>query len=48
MLSLRPWHAASRPALPPRAGGRGVVEGLSKQLGLSPTQMAPSANTLYW
>ncbi|KAL6769302.1 hypothetical protein ACKKBG_A30480 [Auxenochlorella protothecoides x Auxenochlorella symbiontica] len=30
------------------AGGRGVVEGLSAQLGLSPTQMAPSANTLYW
>ncbi|KAK2077855.1 hypothetical protein QBZ16_003723 [Prototheca wickerhamii] len=30
------------------AGGRGVVEGLSKQLGLSLKQMAPSANTLYW
>ena len=29
-------------------GGRGVVEGLSKQLGLSKRQMAPSANTLYW
>lgn len=29
-------------------GGRGVVEGLSKQLGLSPRQMAPSANTLHW
>jgi 3-ketoacyl-CoA synthase len=29
-------------------GGRGVVEGLSKQLGLSARQMAPSANTLYW
>lgn len=31
-----------------RAGGRGVVEGLSKQLGLNPRQMAPSANTLHW
>jgi 3-ketoacyl-CoA synthase len=30
------------------AGGRGVVEGLSKQLGLPPHQMAPSANALYW
>ncbi|KAI3432776.1 hypothetical protein D9Q98_004315 [Chlorella vulgaris] len=30
------------------AGGRGVVEGLSKQLGLGPRQMAPSANTLHW
>lgn len=30
------------------AGGRGVVEGLSKQLGLSAEKMAPSANTLYW
>lgn len=30
------------------AGGRAVVQGLSKQLGLSPTQMAPSANTLHW
>lgn len=29
-------------------GGRGVVEGLSKQLGLSKHQMSPSANTLYW
>ncbi|KAL4420938.1 hypothetical protein ABPG77_001421 [Micractinium sp. CCAP 211/92] len=29
-------------------GGRGVVEGLSKQLGLNPRQMAPSANTLHW
>lgn len=25
-----------------------MVEGLSKQLGLSLKQMAPSANTLYW
>jgi hypothetical protein len=31
-----------------RAGGRGVVEGLSKQLGLTPRQMEPSANTLHW
>lgn len=30
------------------AGGRGVVEGLSKQLKLTPAQMAPSANTLHW
>ncbi|GAB4815153.1 hypothetical protein N2152v2_002199 [Parachlorella kessleri] len=30
------------------AGGRGVVEGLSKQLGLSARQMSPSANALYW
>ena len=30
------------------AGGRGVVEGLSKQLGLPTDKMAPSANTLYW
>jgi len=30
------------------AGGRGVVEGLSAQLGLDDRQMAPSANTLYW
>ena len=30
------------------AGGRGVVEGLSTQLGLDVRQMAPSANTLYW
>ena len=30
------------------AGGRGVVEGLSKQLGLPPDKMAPSANALYW
>lgn len=30
------------------AGGRGVIEGLSKQLGLTEPQMAPSANTLYW
>lgn len=30
------------------AGGRGVVEGLSKQLGLPHEKMAPSANTLYW
>lgn len=29
-------------------GGRGVVEGLSKQLGLNDHQMSPSANTLYW
>jgi len=29
-------------------GGRGVVEGLSKQLGLTQRQMQPSANTLYW
>lgn len=39
-----------QPALPlsGHAGGRGVVEGLSKQLGLNPRQMAPSANTLHW
>lgn len=30
------------------AGGRGVVEGLSKQLGLDARRMAPSANTLHW
>jgi 3-ketoacyl-CoA synthase len=30
------------------AGGRGVVEGLSKQLGLSQAHMAPSASTLHW
>ncbi|PSC75078.1 3-ketoacyl-synthase 20-like [Micractinium conductrix] len=30
------------------AGGRGVVEGLSKQLRLTQKQMAPSANTLHW
>ena len=30
------------------AGGRGVVEGLSRQLGLTDKQMAPAANTLYW
>ena len=30
------------------AGGRGVVEGLSKQLDLDARRMAPSANTLYW
>ena len=30
------------------AGGRGVVEGLSKQLGLDERRMAPSANTLHW
>lgn len=30
------------------AGGRGVVEGLSKQLSLPPSKMAPSANTLHW
>lgn len=30
------------------AGGRGVVEGLSRQLGLAKARMAPSANALYW
>ena len=30
------------------AGGRGVVEGLSKQLSLDARRMAPSANALYW
>ena len=30
------------------AGGRGVVEGLSKQLGLPTDKVAPSANTLHW
>jgi 3-ketoacyl-CoA synthase len=30
------------------AGGRAVVEGLSRQLGLTEAQMAPSANTLHW
>lgn len=44
LFSLQPPHR--RPT--PLTGGRGVVEGLSKQLGLNPTQMAPSANALYW
>jgi 3-ketoacyl-CoA synthase len=30
------------------AGGRGVIEGLSKQLGLAPDKAAPSYNSLYW
>lgn len=30
------------------AGGRGVVEGLSKQLALDARRMSPSANALYW
>ena len=30
------------------AGGRGVIEGLGSQLGLSQRQLEPSASTLYW
>lgn len=30
------------------AGGRGVIEGLGKQLGLSKSQVEPSFNSLYW
>jgi 3-ketoacyl-CoA synthase len=30
------------------AGGRGVIEGLGGQLGLSRKQVEPSFNSLYW
>ena len=30
------------------AGGRGVIEGLGSQLGLSQRQLEPSSSTLYW
>eukprot|EP00884_Botryococcus_braunii_P016499 jgi/Botrbrau1/3532/Bobra.341_2s0058.1 len=30
------------------AGGRGVIEGLGRQLGLSKAQVEPSFNSLYW
>jgi len=39
------WLSAARAG---RAGGRGVIEGLGKQLNLDRRQVEPSFNSLYW
>jgi len=41
----RPGPNAARAG---RAGGRGVIEGLGKQLNLDRRQVEPSFNSLYW